>query len=132
MKENSLFILQMLTSTMLALLFLQSGLDKVFNWGGNLDWLKVHFAKSVLKDVVPFLLAVLTVFEVIAGGFSLFGTVNLFLSKNTDWAFLGAVLSAICVVMLFFGQRMAQDYAGAASLANYFLLCVAAIYFLSK
>jgi hypothetical protein len=29
---------------------------------------------------------------------------------------------------LFFGQRMAKDYAGAASLIPYFLLCAAGLY----
>ena len=34
--------------------------------------------------------------------------------------------------VLFFGQRMAKDYAGAAVLVPYFLLALAAIYLLAQ
>ena len=44
---------QILTAAILAILFLQSGLDKIFDWKGNLSWLKSHFGSSPLKSVVP-------------------------------------------------------------------------------
>jgi hypothetical protein len=34
----------------LAILFLQSGIDKVVDRRGNLEWLNGHFAKSPLAD----------------------------------------------------------------------------------
>jgi hypothetical protein len=34
--------------------------------------------------------------------------------------------------MLFFGQRMAKDYAGAASLVPYFILSVGAVVLMSQ
>jgi diacylglycerol kinase len=46
-------------------------------------------------------------------------------------AFYGAVVSALSILALFFGQRMAKDYAGAAVLVPYFLLCLVAIYLLA-
>lgn len=130
MKETALLISQILTSSMLAILFLQSGLDKVVNWGGNLEWLKSHFSKSLLKDIVPFMLAIVTLMEILAGILLVFGIYFLFFQQEVKWAFWGAVLSALSIVMLFFGQRMAQDYAGAASLVPYFMLCILAIYLL--
>jgi diacylglycerol kinase len=45
-------------------------------------------------------------------------------------AFYGAIVSAVSILALFFGQRMAKDYAGAAVLVPYFLLCLVAIYLL--
>ena len=42
---------------LVAILFLQSGLDKVFDWKGNLDWLTGHFAKTFMGRMVPLLLA---------------------------------------------------------------------------
>jgi hypothetical protein len=46
-------------------------------------------------------------------------------------AFYGALISAIAILALFFGQRIAKDYAGAAVLVPYFLLALAAIYLLA-
>jgi uncharacterized membrane protein YphA (DoxX/SURF4 family) len=132
MKETTLLVMQLLTSAMLAILFLQSGLDKVMNWSGNLEWLKGHFSKSVLKDVVPLLLAVITLAEIAAGTLCGVGIITLFFGKDPSLAFYGAVVSGLCIVMLFFGQRLAQDYAGAASLIPYFILCVLGIYLLGS
>ncbi|PYL63310.1 MAG: DoxX family protein, partial [Verrucomicrobia bacterium] len=42
----------------------------------------------------------------------------------------GAVVAALSILALFFGQRMAKDYAGAAILVPYFLLTLVAIYLL--
>jgi hypothetical protein len=46
-------------------------------------------------------------------------------------AFYGAVISAVAIIALFFGQRMAKEYAGAAVLVPYFLLALVAIYLLA-
>jgi hypothetical protein len=37
------------------------------------------------------------------------------------------VISAVTLLMLFFGQRMAKDYAGSAVIASYFLLTMVAL-----
>lgn len=124
--------MQLLVSLFLAILFLQSGLDKVLDWKGNLSWLKSHFAKSLLKDIVPLLLATITVFEVAAGVVSVIGAAVIMWNQQTHIALLGAQLSAISILMLFFGQRMAKDYAGAATLVPYFILTLMAIWILGK
>ena len=54
-----------------------------------------------------------------------------FVRPGSTFAFYGAVLAAVSIVALFFGQRMAKDYAGAATLVPYFLLTLAAIYLLA-
>jgi len=54
------------------------------------------------------------------------------LTRDPTVAFYGAVISAISIVALFFGQRMAKDYAGAAVLVSYFLLSLFAIYLLAR
>jgi hypothetical protein len=54
----------------------------------------------------------------------------LLFTHNPTVAFYGAILSAFAVLALFFGQRMAKDYAGAAILVPYFLLTLGAIYLL--
>ncbi len=121
---------QILVSLFLAILFIQSGVDKVIDWKGNLSWLKSHFEKSPLKKQVPLLLGIITLFEITAGITSGLGTVFILLSGEKDIALLGAQLSALSILMLFFGQRVAKDYPGAASLVPYFILCLVAIFLL--
>ena len=132
MIENSSWLLQILVSAFLATLFLQSGIDKVIDRRGNLEWLKGHFAKSPLAGVVAVLLTAITLLEVIAGALSAIGCIMVIVSRETTVAFYGAVISAVALVALFFGQRMAKDYAGAAVLVPYFLLTLVTIYLLTQ
>ena len=123
--------MQIFTSAFLAILFLQSGIDKIVDRRGNLEWLKGHFAKSPLAGIVPGMMMVITILEVTAGALSAIGCVVIIFSRSSTVAFYGAVISAIAIIALFFGQRMAKDYAGAAVLVPYFLLTLAAIYLLA-
>ena len=129
---GALFLLQILSALFLAILFLQSGIDKVVDRRGNLEWLTGHFAKSPLASMVPLLVTVITLLELAAGVLSAAGCVFLVLRHDSTLAFYGAVLSALSLIALFFGQRMAKDYAGAATLVPYFLLSYAAIYLLGS
>lgn len=122
--------LQLITLAFLGILFLQSGLDKVFNYKGNFDWLKGHFSKSILKGTVGLLMPVITFLEVAAGICCFGGIVQLLVTGNTSLGLVGAQLSALSILSLFFGQRMAQDYPGAASLVGYFLVSIATIFLL--
>jgi diacylglycerol kinase len=132
MFENVNWVLQILISAFLAILFLQSGIDKVVDRRGNLEFLRGHFAKSPLAGMVPFLVTVITILEIAAGGLSAVGCVLIILSRDPTVAFYGAIISAISITALFFGQRMAKDYAGAAVLVSYFLLTLVAIYLLVR
>ena len=114
----------------LAILFLQSGLDKVFNYKGNYEWIKGHFAKSPLAPFVGLMMPVITVLEVAAGALCAVGVVTIFLNGSTMFGLIGAQLSMLSILSLFFGQRLAQDYAGAATLTTYFLITLATIYLL--
>jgi hypothetical protein len=126
----SLFLLQLLVSAFLAILFLQSGVDKIVDRQGNMQWLSGHFAKSPLAGFVPIMFGVVTIIEISAGLLSGIGFLALLFAHNSTIAFYGAIVSAIAVLCLFFGQRMAKEYAGAAILVPYFLLTLIAIYVL--
>ncbi len=121
------WVIELCLSSFLAILFLQSGLDKVFNWQGNLSWLKDFFSKTFLNGQVPFMLGVITLTEVGAGVASLLGFGEILLFQTTQLAYLGAFLSAITFIMLFFGQRIAQDYTGAGNIVPYFVVSILAI-----
>ncbi len=127
---RALFLLQIFVSAFLAILFLQSGIDKVVDRRGNLDWLKGHFAKSPLAGMVPLMVPAITTLELAAGALSAIGCVLIIVSHDTTVAFYGAVVSALSILGLFLGQRIAKDYAGAAILVPYFLLTMVAIYLL--
>jgi hypothetical protein len=114
-------------TAMLAILFLQSGLDKVFDFRGNLEWLTGHFAKTPLRGMVVPMLLTITVTEMAAGAVSAGGLAHLMLHNISSVALWGAELATLNIVMLFLGQRIAKDYAGAASLVPYFLLCVGTV-----
>ncbi len=116
-------LLRMAFAGMVAILFLQSGLDKAFNWKGEMTWMKEHFAKSPLKGMVPFMLPAITAMELSAGSCALIGLVMMALHGDAPLGAWGCTLGALAITLLFFGQRVAKDYAGAASLVPYFLLC---------
>src|SRR6266404_4395457 len=124
--------MQVLASAFLAILFLQSGIDKIIDRRGNLEWLKGHFAKSPLAGVVPALVTVITILELAAGVLSGIGCLAVIFLRNSTVAFYGAIISAVAIIALFFGQRMAKDYAGAAVLVPYFLLALVGIYLLAQ
>lgn len=114
----------------LIITFLQSGLDKVFVWNGNLSWLREHFSKSPLKNSVPLLLGIVTLTEVTAGILSAMGLIHLVLHNNKSFAFYGALCGAIALLMLFFGQRIAKDYEGAKTLVIYLIPTVFLLFLL--
>ncbi len=130
--EWALYIMQVLVSAILAVLFLQSGLDKVIDRKGNRAYLDEHFAKSPLAGTVGPMFFVVTILEVSAGALSGIGCLLLLATRNATIAFLGAVIAAINLIALFFGQRVSKDYAGAAALIPYFLLAITAIYLLAE
>src|SRR6185369_16204950 len=130
--SQAVYLMQIFTSAFLAILFLQSGIDKIVDRHGNFEWLKGHFAKSPLAGIVPALLIGITILEVAAGALSAVGCVLVILLKDSTIAFCGAILSAAAITALFFGQRMAKEYAGAAVLVPYFLLTLVAIYLLAQ
>lgn len=130
-QEHVIHLIQILVSAFLAILFLQSGIDKVVDRRGNLEWLRGHFAKSPLAGMVPLMVLAITVLELAAGTLSATGCVILIFSSDSRIAFAGALVSAVVILALFFGQRMAKDYAGAGVLVPYFLVALAAVYFLA-
>jgi len=129
--DAAIYILQILVSAFLAVLFLQSGIDKVVDRRGNREYLDEHFAKSPLAATVGPMFAVITVLEISAGALSGVGCVLLLVTHDSTVAYIGAVIAGVNIVALFFGQRVSKDYAGAAALVPYFLLTLAAIYLLA-
>ena len=115
-------------SLFLAILFIQSGLDKVFDWKGNLGWLTGHFEKTFIGGMVPVMLGTLTAMELATGVLSAAGLIYFLIAGSTVLIFWAAALGAASFCALFFGQRLAKDYPGAAVLVPYFLLSLVILY----
>ena len=124
-----LTLAKLLVTAFNGILFTQSGLDKVFHYQGNLDYFKEHFKKSPLAPTVGLLMPVITFLETSAGLISLSGTLLILLGSS--WGLTisayGLSIGGISITCLFFGQRMAQDYARAAGLVPYFLMTLLGI-----
>lgn len=112
--------------------FLQSGIDKIKDWNGNVSWLKDHFSKTPFKNIVPLLLGIILVTEILAGVLSLAGLYQLTCNGNTVIAFYGAILSCITLLMLLLGQRVAKDYEGAKTIAVYFIPAILLVFLLQS
>ena len=132
MKIFSNYPAEVLTLLFLIVTFLQSGIDKLTDWNGNLSFIKGHFKNSPLKSMVPLLLAIVLIVEIAASLLMLVGVYQLYTSELKEMAILGVALSAVSLIFLLIGQRLAKDYAGAMTLAVYFIICVFGVYMLNK
>ena len=112
--------------------FLQSGIDKVTDWNGNVSFIKEHFKNSPFKNTVPLLLVIILVMELIAGAFMFIGVFNLITLGNASLALLGIQIAALSLIFLLIGQRLAKDYAGAMTLGIYFIITILGMYLLNK
>lgn len=95
-----------------------------------MEWLSGHFEKSPLKNMVNIMVPVITVLEVFSGLFCALGIIQLLVDGSAQMGLIGAQLSTISILALFFGQRVAQDYVGAATLTTYFIISIMTVYLL--
>jgi hypothetical protein len=112
------------SALIVAVLFIQSGLDKVFDRAGNLDWLNGHFSKTFLSGTVGLTLTAITFLELATGFLAAVGIIYFFAAGSLVVIFAASVIGAAAITALFFGQRVAKDYPGAAVLVPYFLLMI--------
>jgi uncharacterized membrane protein YphA (DoxX/SURF4 family) len=115
----------------LAVVFLQSGLDKALNYNREMNWVRQKFTRSSLYNYVSSLFVVLTIFEIGSGLLCALGAFALLAGMGTTIAQAGAWTSCLTMLMLVFGQRMTRDYSGAATLVPYFIVTLLSLYFLS-
>ncbi|MCM4150216.1 DoxX family protein [Arenibacter sp. N53] len=110
--------------------FLQSAVDKILDWKGNLAWLKGHFSKTPFKNIVPLLLGTVLVTEIVAGLLCTIGFYRLCAAGESSIALAGAILACLALLMLLLGQRIAKDYDGARTIAIYFVPAIFLVFLL--
>jgi len=129
------FILHIAPITILLFLlvtFLQSGIDKIMDWKGNLGWLKEHFAATFLRNIVPLLLAIVLLIEVITSFYCLLGIYQLIDGNDTFYATVAMFLGCVTLILLLFGQRVAKDYQGALTITCYFMVAAFGLYVVTR
>ena len=115
-------------AVLVAILFIQSGLDKVFDWKGNIGWLTGHFKETFLSGMVPMMVGTITVLELLTGVLSVVGIIYFLVTGAVVLIFWTAIIGTASIIALFFGQRIAKDYEGAAVLVPYFILLIIMMY----
>mgnify|MGYP006155036649 CR=1 FL=1 len=111
--------------------FLQSSYEKIFYWEDNLTWLKEHFSKTVIKNMVTQALAFILLLELVTVILAIAGMVQLLYNGNREYGFYAAIMSCVTLLFLLFGQRLAKDYDGARTIVIYFIPAVLAVYWLN-
>ena len=109
------------------IVFIQSGLDKIFDYNGNLaflkDLLKIYFS----PPLITFALILVTIFELISGILCLIGIVDFIFNKSNFIGLLGLIIGSLALLILLFGQRVYKNYDGAKTIAIYFILAMIGI-----
>lgn len=123
-------LLRSIVPLLMAVLFGQSGLDKVTDFRGSLEWMTGHFSKTPLKNIVKPSLVMVTVLELTSALLSVAGLIGIWFFASEVLAFWALLLSALTLLQLFAGQRIAKDYAGAATIAMYVLIAAAGMFLL--
>ncbi len=115
-----------LVTAFFAVVFLQSGFDKLTDSEGNLGFMRGHFKDSPFGgETLNRVYWMLTAMELLAG--VLCGLGLLFFSFRNDGlnlASAGVSLAGLALLSLMVGQRLAKDYAGAAVVAAYFAVAL--------
>lgn len=125
-KPEVVLLIRLLVLVFMSILFIQSGMDKIFHYKGNQQWIDSFFEKSIFKGYTRILLPLLSLLEMSSGFLCLWAV---FYAKNMANAigFYGLFLCSITFLGLFLGQRVAKDYVGAANIPAYFVVCLIGI-----
>ncbi|HTF02740.1 MAG TPA: DoxX family protein [Bacteroidia bacterium] len=113
-----------LCALFMAVTFLQSGFNKLGQYGENKAYFVSQVEQTFLKHFAGIIWPLIVLLELLSGIISLAGVVLVFINGSMDLIGLGCILSALTLICLLFGQRVAKDYAGAASLTGYFIIAV--------
>src|SRR5690606_25171442 len=100
---------QILILIFLAITFLQSGMDKMLDWKGNLGFIRGHFSKTVFKDYMAGLLGAAMVLGRLWGSLGGAGAVERLIDGERCIGVWGAVMSALTLMCLCLGRRIAKE-----------------------
>ena len=125
--KNPLFLCQVLIAVLMSICFIQSGLDKIIDRKGNLEYFYKHFKNTPIKHITGFCLTFITFVELAGGLLCAIGIPYAFIKSDVTLIASGLIILSLNIILLFAGQRIAKDYAGAADLVPYFILVMLGI-----
>ena len=109
----------------LSIVFIQSALDKIFNWKGNLEFTASTLTSKFPPRLVRFALLNVLLLEFAAGFGSLGGVVEIVVDSSTLFmAKIGTITSSLALLILLLGQRISQNYVDAKTITVYFIVSV--------
>ena len=111
------------------IVFIQSGLDKIFDYKGNLNFLKDLMKIYFSPTLIELALISVTILELTSGILCLIGIINFIFNDSNFIGLLGLIIGSIALLVLLFGQRVSKNYDGAKTIAIYFILAMIGISF---
>ena len=124
---NNIEIAQILVSIFFSIVFFQSSLDKINDREGNLKFFNHHFKGTFFQNYTSISLNFLALLEIISAFLCCFGIFYKLSYHDSIFIYYGLLMIAIVLLSLFLGKRLAKDYAGAAAITIYFILCIVTI-----
>lgn len=104
------------------IVFIQSGIDKVFDFKGNLSFLNDLLGAFFSQPLIKLALISVTILELLSGTLCLIGIVDVLLNGSNFIGLLGLIVGSFALLVLLFGQRVSKNYDGAKTIAIYFIL----------
>jgi len=124
---NNIEIAQILVSIFFSIVFFQSSIDKINDRSGNLKFFNHHFKGTLFQNYISISLNFLVLLEITSASLCCLGIFYKLSYHDSIFIYYGLLISAIVLLSLLFGQRLAKDYAGAADITIYFILCIVTI-----
>lgn len=109
------------------IVFIQSGVDKVYDYKGNLGFLKDLLGGVFSQPLIAFALILVTILELISGILCLIGVVDTVFNNSNTIGLAGLIIGSVALLVLLFGQRLSKNYDGAKTITIYFILAVMGI-----
>ena len=109
------------------IVFIQSGLDKVFDYKGNLSFLNNSLGSFFSKQLITLALISVTILELTSGLLCLLGIVDVIFNDSNFIGLIGVIIGSVALLILLFGQRVSKNYDGAKTIAIYFILAMIGI-----
>ena len=110
-----------------SIVFIQSGVDKVFDYKGNLSFLNDLLRGFFSRPLINFALISVAILELTSGILCLIGIFDAIFNPSYFIGKLGLIIGSLALLVLLFGQRISKNYEGAKTIAVYFILAMLGI-----
>ena len=107
-----------------SIVFIQSGLDKVFDHKGNLSFLRDLLGTFFNQSLITLAFISVTVLELFSGFLCLAGVFYTFFYDSSLIGLVGLIVGSVALLVLLFGQRVSKNYEGAKTITIYFILSI--------